>query len=235
MSKINSMARVIAIIMACCAVFTFVPAASVGVNAAEAAAYGVSDVTASAGETVEVYFSVENNPGIISLRCKFEYDTDVLELVKVENLGLFAGFTTPSAILSSPYTLRWADALANENNESCGNFAKAVFKVKDGVAEGEYKISISHVEARTVEGNKLSFAAAEGVVTVCDKVVTEPVKGDLDGDGVLSPKDINIAKKLLAGAMIPTDTQKAAGDVNGDGAFNGLDGNMLSKYVAGIN
>ena len=63
--------------------------------------------------------------------------------------------------------------------------------------------------------------------------VPEYVRGDLDGDGVVTSKDINISKKLLSGAVVPTAAQKLAGDVNGDGVFNGLDGNILTKIAAG--
>ncbi|MBQ2729294.1 MAG: dockerin type I repeat-containing protein [Clostridia bacterium] len=59
------------------------------------------------------------------------------------------------------------------------------------------------------------------------------VLGDLDGDGIVSSKDINITKKLLSGAVVPTALQRKAGDVNGDGVFNGLDGNLLTKIAAG--
>ncbi|MBR4721136.1 MAG: hypothetical protein IK057_05175, partial [Clostridia bacterium] len=39
-----------------------------------------ANVTAKAGETVDVAVSLENNPGIIALRLKIGYDSDVLTL-----------------------------------------------------------------------------------------------------------------------------------------------------------
>lgn len=234
MFKIHSLHKFLATITAICAVVSLVFLTSAATFAAEVGAYDVSDEVARAGETVEVYLSVAENPGIISLRCKFEYDTSVLELVKVENLGLLAGFTTPSANLNSPYTLRWANALAGANDVSTGKLARITFLVKEDAPCGDYTVSVSHVEARNLSGTKLSFTAANGTVTVAENdAEVEIVKGDLDGDGTLGPKDINIAKKLLAGALVPTERQKEAGDINGDGVFNGIDGNMLSKYVAG--
>lgn len=70
------------------------------------AKYEITDVTGVAGSTVEVYVSVANNPGIISLRNTITYDTSTLELIAVQDCGLLAGYTTPSATITSPYTLR---------------------------------------------------------------------------------------------------------------------------------
>ena len=64
-------------------------------------AYTVSGASCFPGETVELYVAIENNPGIISLRCQISYNDYALELVDIENLSLLEGFTSPPASLSS--------------------------------------------------------------------------------------------------------------------------------------
>ena len=39
----------------------------------------ISEATAAAGETVRVTISIENNPGVCSIRLYPQYDADVLE------------------------------------------------------------------------------------------------------------------------------------------------------------
>lgn len=76
----------------------------------------------------------------------------------------------------------------------------------------------------------------DGAVTVYGKkieVEVEIVPGDIDGDGIVSVKDVNVAKRLVAGALTATERQIAAGDLNGDGVYNGIDSNALLRLVAG--
>lgn len=59
------------------------------------------------------------------------------------------------------------------------------------------------------------------------------VPGDIDGDGIVTVKDVNVAKRLVAGAATATEAQIMAGDLNGDGVYNGIDANALLRLVAG--
>ncbi len=57
--------------------------------------------------------------------------------------------------------------------------------------------------------------------------------GDVDGDGTVNAKDLNIIKRLVSGIVTPTPEQLAYGDVNGDGKINGMDANILARYISG--
>lgn len=61
----------------------------------------------------------------------------------------------------------------------------------------------------------------------------EGVYGDIDGDGTVNAKDLNLIKRLVSGIVTPTPEQLAYGDVNGDGKINGLDANILARFVSG--
>lgn len=138
------------------------------------AQYQITDVAGTAGSTVEVYVSIADNPGIISLRNTISYDTSALELVSVQDCGLLAGYTTPSATIASPYTLRWADSLAIVNNTTNGQLVKLTFKIKTGTDVGSYNISVIHVEARNVDGTKIVFSEDNATINVVDYSVGDP-------------------------------------------------------------
>ncbi|RLG28308.1 hypothetical protein DRO03_10150, partial [Methanosarcinales archaeon] len=55
------------------------------------------------------------------------------------------------------------------------------------------------------------------------------VKGDLNGDGIISPVDATIALRLAA-----TDAHDDAADVSGDGQVTSLDALMILQAAAGM-
>ena len=189
-------------------------------------AYTVSGASCFPGETVELYVAIENNPGIISLRCQISYNDYALELVDIENLSLLEGFTSPPASLSSSFPLRWANALAAENNESNGEIVKLTFTAKESAAPGSYTVSVDHLEARTVMGQKVTFLSGSG-----DVEILAPLVGDADGDGEVTDWDGVLFERYLAGWPIEINT--AVLDVDGDGDVNDWDAIILNRYLAG--
>ncbi len=192
------------------------------------AKYEVTSATGTAGSTVEVYVSIANNPGIISLRNTITYDTSALELISVEDCELLSGYTTPSTTISSPYTLRWANSLATENNLSNGRIVKLTFEIKEDAEVGNYSISVNPVEARNVDGTKITFNAATATINVVDCMI-----GDADGDGEISDWDAIVLNRYLAGWNVAIEL--AAADVDGDGEVSDWDAIVLERYLAGWN
>lgn len=205
-------------------------ASSSAVTIVEAAtaipSYEMTDVIGFADSTVEVYVSIANNPGIISLRNSISYDTSALELVEVKDCELLAGYTTPSTTINSPYILRWADSLATQNNMENGRIAKLTFKIKEGTEVGIYNIGVNHVEARTTTGTKITFSPATATVTVIDYIV-----GDADGDREISDWDAIVLNRYLAGWDVEINLK--AVDVDGDGEVSDWDAIVLERYLAG--
>ncbi len=192
----------------------------------DAPQYEIISAAGRAGESVTVYVAIKNNPGIISLRNSLSYDTSALELTAVENTGLLNGFTTPSATITSPYTLRWADSLAAENNTENGNIVKLTFTIKDSTEEGSYNISVSPTEARSVDGTKVSFSGASSYITVIAYI-----PGDADGDGEVTDWDAIVLNRYLAAWDVTVDPQAA--DVDKDGEVTDWDAIVLERYLAG--
>ncbi len=70
------------------------------------------------------------------------------------------------------------------------------------------------------------------IITV--KVVGAPhTAGDADGDGVVSMKDVLLLRRIVAGAVEPTEEGIAFADVDGDGNVNMKDVLLLRKILAG--
>jgi len=89
----------------------------------------------------------------------------------------------------------------------------------------------SYTEAVEAAGHSY----ADGKCSVCGAPDPSAViSGDLNGDGNINAMDINIAKRIFAGAATPSDAQIKAGDMDGDGQLNGRDSNLLARKVAGV-
>ncbi|MBP5311516.1 MAG: beta-N-acetylglucosaminidase domain-containing protein, partial [Clostridia bacterium] len=179
------------------------------------------------GETAEAGIFIVCNPGVITFRPRVYYDENALELVDVEDTGLLEGFTPPAPNKTSPYILRWADSLANEDNTSNGRIAALTFKIKDGALPGSYEITVELIEARNAAGKKVAFGSATGYLTVAKRLI-----GDADRDGELSDWDAILFERYLAGWNL-TDICLGALDVDGDGELSDWDAMLLCRYLAG--
>ncbi|MBP5311464.1 MAG: hypothetical protein J6112_01355 [Clostridia bacterium] len=144
----------------------------------------IGNVDSDAGETFSLKIGIKDNPGIISLRITVAY-SDVLELVDVKDLGLLSGYTVPAPTIKSPYTLRWTDSLALENNSVSGDIAELTFKVKDNTPDGAYKITLDTVEVRNFVGERLDFGSAQAYAVIGEYEGEIPVDNGDDHSGVI--------------------------------------------------
>ena len=74
------------------------------VNASDTGTLTVSNPKANIGETVDVDISIKNNPGLVGMTLDVDFDSSVMELVKVTDSGLL-GTNYHKPELESPYTL----------------------------------------------------------------------------------------------------------------------------------
>ncbi len=135
-----------------------------GVAAIGTPQYILDSETVQVGDTFTMDISIADNPGIISLRFKVVYDTEVLELQSVANSGVLNGFTTPAPTITSPYTLRWADSLATTDNTVQGTVITLTFMALQ--VTNSTSVTIEHGEARNAMGTKVAFSNATADITV---------------------------------------------------------------------
>ena len=60
-----------------------------------------------------------------------------------------------------------------------------------------------------------------------------PLTGDLNGDGVVDQKDLDLLDRFLAGEITLTEEQKKFADTNGDGVVDDKDRDTLEQYING--
>ena len=89
----------------------------------------------------------------------------------------------------------------------------------------------------TVIAPALGHSYRDGSCINCGKadpdVPKEIIIGDLNSDGFVNAKDINIIIRVVSGSASPNEIQKIAGDVNNDGKVNAIDANLVTRIAAG--
>ena len=181
-----------------------------------------ADVISQAGRQIAVPVTITNNPGISALILKFSYDDSVLTLDRVENGGMFSGFTKG---------LRYVfDECFDVTDD--GVLMTFVFTVSAGASAGDYPIGVTIVEASNYDLEDVMVSGASGKVTVSGGILY----GDANGDGEVTMKDIVLLRKYVANLDDVTGTSNvdvmAGADANGDGVVTMKDIVLLRKYVA---
>ena len=179
----------------------------------------VSSVKVRPGEEVDVTLSLQNNPGIVGMTLKFEYDKTAMTLVSMTESGLEGTWQKISGIT-------WASSSGDSSYN--GVFLTLRFAVNADAAEGEYQVKVLYEEGDICNNDleDVNFAMVPGTVTVKNRI-----PGDVNGDDKVNTKDFITLMKHLAGDdiyCVPDST-----DINGDGKVNTKDFITLMKYLAG--
>lgn len=84
--------------------------------------------------------------------------------------------------------------------------------------------------------NRARLAAVEAAIIAQYYQVAppQPVKGDVNGDGVLDAKDYQLIKRHVLGITRLTDEQQALADLNGDGRVTARDYTLAKRAVLGL-
>lgn len=60
------------------------------------------------------------------------------------------------------------------------------------------------------------------------------IKGDIDGDGRITPKDLAIIQASTLSESYPTGDAFIAGDINGDGKWGVVDLGGINMHLLGV-
>ncbi len=169
-------------------ILSFTLLGSLIASAAATPRYEIADQSVEAGTSFSVIVSLQDNPGIISLKFKVNYDEKCLRLDSVEDLGLLEGFTNPSPDIASPYTLRWSNSLWSDHlspgSTATGDLVKLNFTAISS-KETTTKITIAHEESYNYNGgSSIKFAGSEANITIEKKYSVTFY--DADGTTVIS-------------------------------------------------
>lgn len=188
----------------------------------------VDSVTAVVGKTFDVYVRIKNNPGIAGLGLKLNYpDEFVLESISQGAALDSLDFILPGNCFDTrPIKLTWDGLNADYTN---GKILKCTFRVDENAPRGVYPIEITTIENSVYDDDlqNVEFNLENGYVTVLDYL-----PGDINGDGVVSTKDVTILRRYIVGGYDVTVVDEAV-DVNDDGEVTTKDTTTLRRFIAG--
>ncbi len=190
----------------------------------------VDSKNAVVGSTVSVKISLQNNPGVTSMRINVAYDSTLLTLTDVAyNTAMGGQSVMPENVstLNGNVILYWVDGFVNYEKDDV--FATLTFKVSDSaVADATSTISVTYdtEDIYDADESNITYFCEDGVLTFINYI-----PGDINGDGVVNTKDTTRLMRYLANWDV--EVNDAALDVNGDGVVNTKDTTRLMRYLAG--
>lgn len=186
----------------------------------------VSDLEIKAGRTADVIVSIDSLPaeGLGALKLEITYDDTVLELVNAAGTDIIGNCTLSETIDQKPYIVLW-DSI--QKLETTGEILRLTFRAAD---EAEWTETADLLKIECTECIDLTLADLECTVgTFKTKLL---IAGDLNGDGVVSGKDLILLRQYVA-AIEGAVADIRVADVNGDGTISGKDVILMRQYVAG--
>ena len=237
------MKRVTALLLAVVMLLTMTCTAS----AEEAVTVTVGTVTGEIGDVVEVPVSISENHYMVNGRLFLTFDPTMLEPVVVTDdpdCPYFEEINTDIIdssfmwIVRSPEEGRIHAVFASSSktgNATGGVIFTLQFRL---LKEGAAAITLTIPELRT---NSKGGADADAALTIVDGAVdvtpfdpTPAVKGDVNGDGVVTFPDAVRLFYAVNNLLRLTNKQMINADVTGDGEVSLIDAARLFYYVSGI-
>ena len=144
------------------------------VNALEEGTIEISKPTGKVGETVDVTFTINNNPGLVGMALNVTFDDSVLQLITV-NDGDILGANAHKPELENPYTLSWSNDTMRTNITDNGTIVTLTFLIKETAQKGNsYEIKASYdydnYDIYDVDSNPVKFNIVNGYVNVINDI-----------------------------------------------------------------
>lgn len=206
-----------ALIIACSAVTIY---------ASDEPSFDLSIASGEIGETVEVELNIVNNPGITALSVDIDYSEQDVELLNVEDGGLFDSSISLGRLDASPLKLSWYDADSQNRMES-GTLATLRFRIRENAVSS--RVSVSY-DPDNVFDNSLQNQIFE---TKNGRILVNGAKiGDVNRDGEITIGDVTEIQRHIAECQLLDDEQMILADTNDDGIVDINDATLLQQYIA---
>lgn len=132
----------------------------------------INDVSAKAGDEIQVSITLKNNPGILGMALATYYDETNLTLQSVENGEAFKDVLdlTTSQTLASGSSFLWDGIDISENDIKDGTVLIMNFKINNGAQAGKYPITLKYSDGDIVDKNLTSISPQieNGYITIND-------------------------------------------------------------------
>lgn len=134
-------------------------------SAAGSGKIALSSANGKQGDNVTLNVTMSNNPGLVTMSIKVEYDTNILQLISVADTKLLVG-SQLNTNYGSPYKITWADGSATVNNNKTGAIANFTFKIKDNAKVGSTNVKLSFIDSYDTDYSENNFSATSGKIEV---------------------------------------------------------------------
>ena len=190
----------------------------------------VNDTYAASGAEVSIDIVIENNPGILGMTLKLEYDDEFATLTSVVNGEASSAmtFTAPRS-LQSGCNLQWDAEFVDEEDIKDGTIATLTFEIsEEAPSNKEITVDLSYDNGAIIDNdlNPVDVSLVGGAIRILDYT-----PGDLNDDGIINSTDVVFLRRYIAGYDI--SIKEAAGDVNDDGLLNSTDVVFIRRFIAG--
>ncbi len=118
----------------------------------------VESVSAKAGEGVSVNIELHNNPGILGMTLKLEFDEEVITLTEVEKGTALSEttFTAPKGeALKNGCRFLWDAEYVSPEDVTNGNILKLTFEIADTAETGDYNVTLSYNNGAVIDNDML--------------------------------------------------------------------------------
>ncbi len=192
-------------------------------------------ITANKGGYIDIPVNISGNEGISCFNIFIDYDNTVMYPVSYTK-----GSNFPDMISTLDSSGNDMTALSQVrfiwdsivNTDFNGEYFTVRFKIKDDATNGKYNITVNETGTMftNISLDDIYYKTDIGAITV-----TDVIKGDVMGDGIVNGKDVVLFRQYLAGwaGVNLNSSQLLSADTTGDGAVNGKDVVLLRQYLAG--
>lgn len=200
---------------------------------------GNYNIQVEPGSTVQLQLNIENNPGLVAYMFFVDANTNVFSIptnVETGETTCTAGtICSNGALLVADYEedlgwpVLWYGTEAAEGN---GNLCNITLQVSEDAEAGTYPITVRYSPANTfdeeyitqeIPGLSAGFSGA-----------SEFKMGDVDGDGMVTNKDVVLTARWIIGAVKIAEERQFLIDVNNDGSKTMADVLHMARYVVGL-
>lgn len=206
------------IMLAVCSVITY--------DAADKPRFQAEIVRGNIGEIVDVKLNIQNNPGITALSLEVAYSSADLELISVNDGGLFQDAISTGNISANPQHISWY-AADSQNKDDSGTLAILRFRLRENAICSRINISYNPENVFDNTLHNQPFEITNGWVLVGDKII-----GDANSDNRLSVRDVTSIQRQIVELEDLSAEELVLADTNGDGEINIADATHLQMYLA---
>ncbi len=232
--------RFISAFLAFVMIFTIIPFNAFAADVQETTAVvSVKNTTAEPGNTVTVNVVIENNPGILGMTLKLNFDDSIATLKSVKNGDALSAmsFTPPTGdALVSGCNLVWDAEEVKAEDIKDGVMAMLTFEIAEDAIPGAFvdiDFSYNKGAIRDSDFSAIDVSIVSGRISILDYT-----PGDLNESGYIDSTDVVFLRRYIAGGYTtpegnPITINEFAADVDDNDYLDSTDIVSIRRNIAG--